>query len=34
LGVAGVAALSAFAIVAVGIFPDLFARFPTGATLP
>jgi NADH-quinone oxidoreductase subunit N len=34
VGVAGVAALSAVAVVAVGFFPDLFARFPTGAVFP
>lgn len=33
-GVASVAALSALAVVAVGLFPDLFARFPSGATFP
>jgi NADH-quinone oxidoreductase subunit N len=33
-GVAGVAALSAAAVVAVGFFPDLFARFPAGAIFP
>ncbi|MGH2673965.1 MAG: NADH-quinone oxidoreductase subunit N [Actinomycetota bacterium] len=32
--VAGVAALAAVAVVAVGLFPDLFARFPPGATFP
>src|ERR671919_321406 len=31
---AGVAALSAAAVVAVGFFPDLFARFPAGAIFP
>src|SRR5918996_5399295 len=34
LGAAGVAALSAFAVVAVGVFPDLFARFPSGVAVP
>jgi NADH-quinone oxidoreductase subunit N len=34
LGVASVAALAAVAVVAVGILPDLLARFPQGATLP
>jgi NADH:ubiquinone oxidoreductase subunit 2 (subunit N) len=34
VGVLGVAALAAIAVVAVGIFPDLLARFPQGATLP
>jgi NADH-quinone oxidoreductase subunit N len=33
-GVASVAALSALTVVAVGLFPDLFARFPSGATFP
>ncbi len=32
--VAGVAALAAVVVVAVGLFPDLFARFPPGATFP
>lgn len=32
--VTGVVALAAVAIVAVGIFPDLFAGFPADATLP
>jgi NADH-quinone oxidoreductase subunit N len=32
--VAGVVMLAAVAILAVGFFPDLFARFPPGATLP
>jgi NADH-quinone oxidoreductase subunit N len=34
VGVLGVAALAAIAVAAVGIFPDLLARFPQGATLP
>jgi NADH-quinone oxidoreductase subunit N len=34
LGVAAVVALSAAAILVVGILPDLFAQFPPGATLP
>jgi NADH-quinone oxidoreductase subunit N len=34
LAVAGVVTMAAVAIVAVGFFPDLFARFPQGATLP
>jgi NADH-quinone oxidoreductase subunit N len=34
LGVAAVVGLAAAAILAVGIMPDLFARFPQGATLP
>ena len=34
VGVVGVAALAAAAVVAVGFFPDLLARFPQGATLP
>jgi NADH-quinone oxidoreductase subunit N len=29
----GVAILAAVAVVAVGVYPDLFARFPPGATL-
>jgi NADH-quinone oxidoreductase subunit N len=32
--VTGVVMLAAVAILAVGFFPDLFARFPPGATLP
>jgi NADH-quinone oxidoreductase subunit N len=32
--VAGVVALAALTLVAVGFFPDLFAQFPPGATLP
>jgi len=32
--VAAVALLGVIVIVAVGIYPDLFARFPGGATLP
>ena len=32
--VTGVVALAAVAILAVGLFPDLFATFPPGATLP
>jgi NADH-quinone oxidoreductase subunit N len=34
VSVAGVVGLAAVAIVAVGFFPDLFARFPQGAVLP
>jgi NADH:ubiquinone oxidoreductase subunit 2 (subunit N) len=34
VGVLGVAVLAAIGVVAVGIFPDLLARFPSGATLP
>jgi NADH-quinone oxidoreductase subunit N len=34
LGVVGVVGLAAAAVVAVGVFPDLLARFPPGATLP
>jgi NADH-quinone oxidoreductase subunit N len=34
LGVAGVVGLAAATVVAVGVFPDLLARFPPGATLP
>ncbi|HEX9824187.1 MAG TPA: NADH-quinone oxidoreductase subunit N [Actinomycetota bacterium] len=30
----GVVVLAALAVVAIGIFPDLFATFPPGATLP
>jgi NADH-quinone oxidoreductase subunit N len=32
--VTGVVMLAALAVLAVGFFPDLFARFPPGATLP
>jgi NADH-quinone oxidoreductase subunit N len=32
--VTGVVALAAAAVLAVGFFPDLFATFPPGATLP
>jgi hypothetical protein len=32
--VVGVAGLAAAVVVAVGVFPDLLARFPPGATLP
>ncbi|HEX2031174.1 MAG TPA: NADH-quinone oxidoreductase subunit N, partial [Actinomycetota bacterium] len=31
--VTGVVAVAAIAVLAVGVFPDLFARFPPGATL-
>jgi NADH-quinone oxidoreductase subunit N len=34
VGVVGVVILAAIAVVAVGVFPDLLARFPQGATLP
>ena len=34
VGVAAVVAVAAVAIVAVGVAPDLLARFPQGATLP
>jgi hypothetical protein len=34
VGVTAVVALAAVAILVVGILPDLFARFPQGATLP
>ncbi|MDQ4006427.1 MAG: NADH-quinone oxidoreductase subunit N [Actinomycetota bacterium] len=34
LGVTAVVALAAVTVVAVGIVPDLLARFPQGATLP
>jgi NADH-quinone oxidoreductase subunit N len=34
LAVTGVVILAAAATLAVGVFPDIFARFPPGATLP
>ena len=34
IGVAAVVALAAVTVLAVGIMPDLLARFPQGATLP
>jgi NADH-quinone oxidoreductase subunit N len=34
VAVVGVVALAAVAVIAVGVYPDLFARFPPGATLP
>jgi NADH-quinone oxidoreductase subunit N len=34
VGVVGVVVLAAVAVLAVGVYPDLLARFPQGATLP
>jgi NADH-quinone oxidoreductase subunit N len=34
VAVTAVVAVAALAVVVVGVYPDLFARFPQGATLP